>query len=86
MLVVLHVARSYGFRNMYVMDDTSHFGRSLRDNPNRFVVLLLEKVPNGTVFQEYRERESSWISRLDTLHSGYNKRREIAKPAAPLFL
>ena len=42
----------------HVMDDTSHFGRSLRDNPNRFVVLLLEKVLDGTVFQQYRERES----------------------------
>ena len=68
---------------MDVMDDTSHFGRSLRDNPNGFVVLLLEKVPEGTVFQEYRERESSWISRLDTLHLGYNKRREVAKRADP---
>ena len=38
------------------------------------------------MFQEYRERESSWISRLDTLHSRYNKRREIAKPADPLEL
>ena len=46
---------------MDVMDDpiNNHFGRSLRDNPNGFVVLLLEKVPEGTVFQEYRERESS---------------------------
>ena len=66
------------------MDDTSRIARSLRDNPNGFIVLLLEKVPEGTVFQEYRERESSWMSRLDTLHSGYNKRRQIAKPADPL--
>ena len=47
------------------MDGTSHFERSLRYNPNGFVVLLLEKVPEGSVLQEYQERESSWISRLD---------------------
>ena len=35
------------------MDDTSHFGRSLRDNPSGFVVFQLEKVPEGTVLQEY---------------------------------
>ena len=39
------------------MDDTSHFRRSLRDNPNGFVVFLLENVPDGTVFQEYRKRD-----------------------------
>ena len=67
------------------MDDTinSHFGRSLRDNSNGFVVLL-EKVPEGSVLQEYRERESSWISRIDTLHLVYNSRRQIAKPPDPL--
>ena len=67
------------------MDDTSqYFGRSLQDNPNGFVVLLLEKVPEGTALQECRERESLWISRLNTLHLGYNSRREVAKPPDPL--
>ena len=83
MLVVLYVVLSLRFRE-HVMDDTSHFGRSLRDNPSGFVVLQLEKVPVGAVLQEYRELESSWISRLDTSHLGYNSRREIAKPPDPL--
>ena len=66
------------------MDDTSHFRRSLRDDPDGFVVLLLKKVPEETVLQTYRERESSWIFRRDTLHLGYNNRREIAKLPDPL--
>ena len=36
------------------------------------------------MFQEYREQESSWISRLDALHLEYNKRRETSKLADPL--
>ena len=36
------------------------------------------------MLQKYRERESLWISRLNTLHLGHNSRREIAKPPAPL--
>ena len=68
----------------HAMDDASHFRCSLRDNPNGFVVLQLEKVSGGTVLQEYRKRESSGNSRLDNLHSGYNSGREIAKPPALL--
>ena len=41
-LVVLPVVLSLRFRE-HVMDDTSHYGRSLRDNLNGFVVLQLEK-------------------------------------------
>ena len=71
---------------MDVMDGTSHFGRSLRDSPNGFAILLLEKVPEGTALLEYRERESSWISGIDNLHLEYNSRRETAKPPDPLVL
>ena len=46
----------------HVMNDPSHFGRSLRDNPHGFVVVQLEKAPKGAeLLQEYRKREFSWI-------------------------
>ena len=66
--------------------NTDHFGRALRDYPNDFVVIQLEKVPEGTkTLEDFRRREPSWIHRLDTLRVGYDSRREMIKRPALLL-
>ena len=67
------------------VEDTDQFGRALRNNPKDFVVIQLEKVPEGTKLEDFRRRESSWINRVDALSIGYNSRREINKRPAPFL-
>ena len=69
----------------HVEKDTDQFGRALRNNPKDFVVIQVDKVPEGTELEKICRRESSWINRVDALSIGYNSRREITKRSAPFL-